>query len=48
MFTISQERSNFINFRQVEYSLGNDYGIGGHEVTREKDGQVKWTAELKD
>lgn len=48
MIAVSQELSDFIKYRQVEYSLGYDYGMGGLEICSEKGGQIKWTAELKE
>ena len=47
MIASSQELSNFIKNRQVEYSLGYDYGMGGLEICNEIYGQIKWTTELE-
>lgn len=48
MLVISPELSMYIKNRLVEYCLGYDYGMGGIEICREIDGQIKWIAELKD
>lgn len=41
MLAVSQELSDFIKYRQVEYSLDYDYGMGGLGICKEIDGQIK-------
>jgi len=48
MLSVSPELSDFIKYRQVEYSLDYDYGMGGLGICNEINGQIKWTAELKE
>jgi hypothetical protein len=47
MIASSQELADFIKNRQVEYSLGYDYGMGGLEICNEINGQIKWITELE-
>lgn len=46
MTAVSNELADFIQGRQVEYSLGYDYGMGGLEICSEIDGEIKWKTEL--
>lgn len=48
MLAVSPELSDFIKYRQVEYSLGYDYGMGGLGICNEIGGQIKWTVELRE
>jgi ribulose bisphosphate carboxylase small subunit len=47
MTSVSPELTDFIKDRQVKYSLGYDYGMGGIEICNETNGQIKWTTELE-
>jgi len=47
MKSVSPELNNFIKDRQIQYSLGFDYGMGGLEICIEINGNIIWTAELE-
>jgi hypothetical protein len=47
MIDASQELADFIHGRQVEYSLGYDYGMGALRICSEYEGQIKWETELQ-
>ena len=47
MISVSPKLTNFIKDRQIKYSLGYDYGMGGIEICNETNGQIKWTIELE-
>ena len=47
MTVASEELADFIQGRQVEYSLGYDYGMGGLEICSEINGEIKWKTELQ-
>ena len=46
MVDASNELSEFIKDKQIEYYLRYDYGMGGLGICYEKDGQVIWEVEL--
>ncbi len=48
MVDTSNELSEFIKGRKIEYHLGYDYGIGGIGICFEKDGQIIWETQLQD
>jgi len=48
MIQISPELSDFVKQRQIKFSLGYEYGMGGIEICSEIDGQIKWEAEIKE
>lgn len=47
MTSVSSDLTEFIKDRQVQYSLGYDYGMGGLEICNEMNGQIQWTIELE-
>jgi hypothetical protein len=47
MLIVSSELADFIKEREIEFSLGYDYGMGGLEICREIDGQIEWKTELQ-
>jgi len=48
MVQVSNELSDFINQRQIEFILGYDYGMGAIRICSEIDGQIKWETEIKE
>ena len=48
MVDTSNELSEFIKDKQIEYYLGYDYGMGSIGICSEKGGQLKWETELCD
>lgn len=47
MTSVSPELTDFIKDRDIQYSLGYDYGMGGLEICNETGGQIKWTAAIE-
>ena len=47
MTSVSSNLREFIKDRQVQFSLGYDYGKGGLEICNEMNGQIQWTIELE-
>ena len=47
MKSVSPELNNFIKDRQIQYSLGFDYGMSGLEICIEINGNIIWTTELE-
>jgi hypothetical protein len=47
MKSVSPALTNFIKDRQIQYSLGFDYGMGAIEICSETNGNIKWTTELE-
>lgn len=48
MVDASNELSEFIKDKKIEYYLGYEYGMGGLVICHEKDGQVIWEKNLGD
>ena len=48
MVDASNELSEFIKDKQIEYYLGYDYGMGGLGICYEKNGQMIWETELRE
>lgn len=48
MVQVSTELSEYLKQRQIEYTLGYDYGMGGIGICSEIDGQIKWKTEIKE
>jgi pimeloyl-CoA synthetase len=42
----SPELERYIQSLQIEFSLMHDYGMGGVEICREKNGDLQWIIEL--
>ena len=47
MASISPELTDFLKDKNVKYSLGFDYGMGGLEICNEAYGKIKWTTSLE-
>ncbi|GAA4314454.1 hypothetical protein GCM10023143_25320 [Compostibacter hankyongensis] len=48
MVLSSKELQEFIVGRQIKFNLDFDYGMGDIRICSEKNGVVKWKAEIKD
>jgi hypothetical protein len=47
MIVASNELSDFVKNRQIEYCLGLDYGNGAVAICKETNGILTWEADLK-
>ena len=48
MVDASSDLADFIQKKQIEYSLGYDYGMGSIAICRDKDEKIFWETDLKE